>query len=64
MNIYRIKIGDLVVVRDREEAYGVGLVMNTITNGFNGQKDVRVKLKDRDLWFPSFYLRKVTCESR
>ena len=60
MNVYRIKIGDLVVVRDREKAYGVGLVMNTATNGLTGQKDVRVKLKDRDLWFPSFYLRKVT----
>ena len=58
MNIYRIKIGDLVFYKGEENDYGIGLVMNI--SSVPGQKDVRVKFKDRDHWFPAFSLRKVT----
>ena len=63
MRRYKIRIGDLVVIKGHERDYGVGIVMNTITNGFNGQTDVRVLLNDKECWFPSFTLRKVTYES-
>lgn len=59
-----IKIGDLVVLKGYEEDLGIGLVIDTVATGFNGQKDVRIKLKDRSVWCPLFTLRKVTCESR
>ena len=35
-----IKIGDLVVLKGYEEDLGIGLVIDTVTTGFNGQKDV------------------------
>ena len=64
MKRVKIKIGDLVAIKGYERDFGIGLVLNTITNGFNGQKQVLVKLKDKECWCPLFTLRKVTCESR
>ena len=64
MKRVKIKIGDLVVVKGYEEDLGIGLVIDTVSTGFNGQKDLRIKLKDRSVWCPLFTLRKVTCESR
>ena len=60
MNIYRIKIGDLVFYKGEDNDYGIGLVMNTATNGLTRQRHVRVMFKDRDHWFPAFSLKKVT----
>jgi hypothetical protein len=58
----RFKIGDLVAIKGYERDFGIGLILNTITNGFNGQKQVLVKLKDKECWCPTFTLRKVTYE--
>jgi hypothetical protein len=64
MKRVEIKIGDLVTVKGYEKDFGIGLVMNIMTNEFNGQKDIRIKLKDKSVWCPLFTLRKVTYENR
>ena len=64
MKRVEINIGDLVVVKGYEEDLGIGLAIDTVTTGLNGQKDVRIKFKDRSVWCPLFTLRKVTYENR
>lgn len=59
MKIYKLKIGDLVVIAGAERDYGIGLVTNTVLNGATGMTDVRVIFKDKEDWYPSFTLRKV-----
>jgi hypothetical protein len=62
MKIYKLKIGDLVVIAGSERDCGVGLVTKTVSNGARGMRDVRVIFKDKEGWYPSFTLRKVRYE--
>ena len=64
MNRYKLKIGDLVVIAGAERDYGVGLVTETVFSGAIYKRDVKVIFKDKEDWYFSYRLRKVTYESR